>query len=264
MKAATTAVLWGLALGLSACSVAVPDKPSMVPLAVEVAATGLPAQVSGTAVHGRRATVLILHGCGGVGAHDREWARRLLDWGYNAVVVNSFVGRTQVNVCTQGGVTPMQRAHDVLRVAQWVRQQAWSNGHVAAIGFSHGALGLLMASASSGLGPGAMQALDAAVAFYPLCLSQRTYPFERDVALQIHIGQADDWTPAARCPPLVRRWQLSADYFEYPGAFHGFDRQAVDRVVRGRNGPHVLRSDPDAAGLAIARTRQFLRDHLTR
>lgn len=264
MKAVLTGLLWGLVLGLSACGVALPHKPSMVPLALEVAANGLAPPVMRTAAHAQRPTVLVLHGCGGVGAHDREWVRRLLDWGYNAVVVDSFAGRTQANVCTQGGVTPMQRAHDVVRVAQWVRQQAWSNGHVAAIGFSHGAWSLLLASASSGLGPGSVQALDAAVAFYPLCPSQRTYPFERDVALQIHIGQADDWTPAARCPPLVRRWQLSGDYFEYPGAFHGFDRQAVDRVVRGRNGPHVLRSDPDAAGLAIARTHQFLRDHLPR
>ena len=133
---------------------------------------------------------------------------------------------------------------------------------MAAVGFSHGGLSLLMAAASKGVAPDSRQALDAVVAYYPLCLSAQAYPFERDVPLQIHIGQIDDWTPAQRCPDLVQRWHMSDQYFEYEAAHHGFDRKAVDRLVRGRGGLHVLRSKPDAAALSFERAQAFLDEHL--
>jgi dienelactone hydrolase len=37
--------------------------------------------------------VILLHGCGGIGGGDWYWARRLTDWGYAALVLNSFSAR---------------------------------------------------------------------------------------------------------------------------------------------------------------------------
>lgn len=264
-------VLWGLVLiGVSACSSvqgdlqpipATKSKPTAeVAFRALQGPGGLPLQLW-PAPSKTAPTVLVLHGCGGVGVHDREWAQRLQAWGYTVVVVDSFSTRTRENVCVRRSVSPRQRARDALAVAQWVKQQPWSDGHVAAVGFSHGGLSVLMAAASTGVVKGG-QSLDAVVAYYPLCLSEKAYPFARDVPLQIHIGRADDWTPAAMCPPLVARWQLADQYFEYEGAHHGFDRAAVDRMVRGRSGLHVLRSDPEAAARSFERAHAFLREHL--
>lgn len=222
---------------------------------------GLPLQLWPVAA-ARAPSVLLLHGCGGVGAHEREWAQRLQAWGFTAVIVDSFSSRIQKNVCLHGGVSPRQRAQDALAVAQWVKQQPWSNGRVAAVGFSHGGLGALMAAASAGLGARVSRSLDAIVAYYPGCPSERAYPFARDTPLQIHIGDADDWTSAQRCLALARRWHMMAQCFEYSGAHHGFDRRAVDRMVRGRQGMHRLRSDPEAAALSFERVHGFLREQL--
>ena len=38
----------------------------------------------------------------------------------------------------------------------------------------------------------------------------------------VHIGEADDWTPAAPCRTLVEA-QKAVRLFTYPGAYHGFD-----------------------------------------
>ena len=68
--------------------------------------------------------------------------------------------------------------------------------------------------------------LDAFVPFYPFC--NTVYP-ERDhvsAPLRIHVGDADDWTPAASCITLAQSLKASGQDVAitvYPGALHGFD-----------------------------------------
>ncbi len=44
------------------------------------------------------AAVVVLHGCDGVGPHYREWARRLAQWGYSALLIDSL-GRAGLPKC---------------------------------------------------------------------------------------------------------------------------------------------------------------------
>ena len=51
--------------------------------------------------------VVVLHGCNGVGPHDREWARRLAGWGFAALLIDSFSPRaTEKSVITAAMCRP--------------------------------------------------------------------------------------------------------------------------------------------------------------
>src|SRR5207253_6723 len=52
--------------------------------------------------------VVVLHGCDGVGRHDRLWARQLAAWGYVALIVDSFRPRGMITVCNHGMLVPPQ------------------------------------------------------------------------------------------------------------------------------------------------------------
>src|SRR5580704_7268540 len=43
--------------------------------------------------------VVLLHTCAGLGPHVHAWARKLQDWGYVALVVDSFTPRGNGVVC---------------------------------------------------------------------------------------------------------------------------------------------------------------------
>jgi len=124
--------------------------------------------------------VVVLHGCNGVGPHDRWWALRLTEWGFAALLIDSFGPRGFTEVCNRGRlVPPAARARDAFDGAAYLRATP-------------------EVRASS--------------------------PLETDTL--ILIGDADDWTPAARCA----RWRDAAQtnghtlqMKTYPGARHAFD-----------------------------------------
>jgi dienelactone hydrolase len=206
-------------------------------------------------------TVLVMHGCGGVDQHHLEWAKQLQEWGFNAVVIDSFKSRSVSSTCTKVmNVTPLQRAIDAHLTAKWVMAQEWSQRKVGVIGFSHGAWAALHASTKQDAERevGASY-LTSAVAFYPYCGSSLNF-VKRSIPLQIHIGQDDDWTPASLCKDLARNWELGANYFEYVSAHHGFDRINTDQRIQGTDGAigmRTLRSNPEANKAARRHVRDF-------
>ena len=71
--------------------------------------------------------VILLHGCGGIGPGLWDWAHRLQNWGYAALVLNSFSARDVTTVCApamQHLVTPQDRVADVLSAALVLAQRA--------------------------------------------------------------------------------------------------------------------------------------------
>ena len=91
--------------------------------------------------------VVVLHGCNGVGLHDREWGRRLVQWGFAALLIDSFRPRGYTEVCNYGRLVPPEaQARDAfdgaayLRAAPEIRAQ-----RVGVIGFSHGRWAVLKA-----------------------------------------------------------------------------------------------------------------------
>ena len=130
---------------------------------------------------------------------------------------------------------------------------------IGVIGFSHGGWAVLKAVLADTARQDRALPFAAAIAFYPGCDAPAS-PLVTDTL--ILIGDADDWTPAARC----ERWRKAAEtgghallMKVYPGALHGFDAKGPPRLYAGH---HVGRS-PEAAEDAVAVTREFLAARLT-
>ena len=198
--------------------------------------------------------MVVLHGCDGVGPHYRDWARRLADWGYAALLVDSFRPRGVRTVCNHGlDVPPDLQAADGFAAAEYLRSFADVDGRVGVIGFSHAGWAVLKAVLAGDRPPFA-----AAVAFYPGC-----DPPERPLVTDtlILIGEADTWTPAARC----RRWRDRVEAAghrvvlkTYPHALHGFESASRPHFYAG----HQVGRDDAAADDALAETRAFLAGRL--
>jgi dienelactone hydrolase len=200
-------------------------------------------------------TVIVLHGCGGVDSHHRDWAKQLNVWGFNAVVLDSFSTRYERTVCQKPfSVTPSQRAVDLQFTAKWVSEQSWGKAKIGVIGFSHGAWTTLYAASKNEITREVGTTLiSSAVAFYPYCDNSRFFDLPA-MPIQIHSGNQDTWAPSTLCNDLSRTWNISNSVFIYADSYHGFDRANTNIFVAG----HTLRSNSDANALARARTRDFL------
>jgi Dienelactone hydrolase family len=66
--------------------------------------------------------VVVLHGCDGVEPHYRHWPQRLADWGYAALLIDSFGPRGFQEVCSRGLlVAPEAQARDAFDGAAYLR-----------------------------------------------------------------------------------------------------------------------------------------------
>jgi dienelactone hydrolase len=175
--------------------------------------------------------VVLMHGCGGLGNAEAGWVDPLTRAGYAAFVVDSFTGRGLREVCTSGRtLVSVQRIPDTygaLRIlATHPRIDA---ARVALMGFSHGGgvtLGAATRWAKERYAPRAGAQFRAFLPFYPPCSS--VYPERASISapLRLHIGERDDWTPAAPCRDLVNDLKAAgydAEMTVYPGAHHSFD-----------------------------------------
>jgi dienelactone hydrolase len=207
------------------------------------------------------AAVIVLHGCDGVGPHYRSWARQLAQWGYAALLVDSFRPRGFTEVCNHGELVPPEaQAHDAFGAATYLRARADLHvTRVGVIGFSHGGWAVLKAVLAGSAQPAGAPAFTAAVAYYPGC-DPPTAPLDTDTL--ILLGSADDWAPPERC----LRWRDTVqtngqvlELKEYPGALHAFDALVPPHYFAG----HFIGRDPAAAEDAAVQTRAFFAARLT-
>ena len=222
--------------------------------------SGKPAEFYRPTGNGPFPALVVLHGCAGMGDHERDWAQRLRGWGYAVLVIDSFSSRGFVSVCAHPTDLPgADRAADALRAAAWLRRRADIRpDRVGVIGFSHGGWAVLRAVLADAPAAAHQPPFAAAVAFYPVC-NPPVAPLVTDTL--VLIGGADDWTLAARCQDWVAhvaKQGHTAQIDVYPGAMHGFDRAGPAHLVAG----HHLAPDPDAARAAEAAARAFLHAHL--
>jgi len=204
--------------------------------------------------------LVVLHGCNGVGRHERLWAQQLTAWGYVAIVVDSLRPRGMSTVCNQGMLVPPElQALDGFNAANYLRTQPNVDGErIGVIGFSHGGWAVLKAVLADLVSQASAKPFPAAVAFYPGC----DRPHSRiETDNLILIGEADDWTPVDRCA----RWRDAVEtnghsvrMKTYPGALHSFDAPAMPHAFAG----HYIGRDPEAAADALVETRRFFDDHL--
>jgi len=205
--------------------------------------------------------VVLMHGCSGVLPTQHAWATTLRDWGYAALVLDSFGARGVRSVCEAGGVTSDQRVENAFAALRTLSAHpAIDATRVALMGFSHGAGTVLVAAApwiaNRYAGPG-RSGFRVLIAFYPRC--EGRYPGTPLAApLRVHIGAIDNWTPAPPCEALaasLRRSGADIRITVYADAHHGFDSVRrgppihIPNVGPGRRGA-TAGPNPEAARLA--------------
>ncbi len=204
--------------------------------------------------------VVVLHGCDGMRDNYRVWAQRLRDWGYAALLIDSFGPRGFRNICSRGGlVPPSERLKDAYRGADYLRGLSDIRpDRIGVIGFSHGGWTVLNLVLRDKMASAQGRPFAAAVAYYPGCEHPGS-PLVSDTL--ILMGDQDDWTPVANC----RRWESEArpdahwlEMIVYSGARHAFDSDMPLHDYLG----HRLGRDDTAAPLAAAETKRFFDQRL--
>jgi dienelactone hydrolase len=203
-------------------------------------------------------TVLLMHGCAGENPHNAHWGEQYARQGFNAVLIDSWLYHNVpwMYAC-KNFVDPRIRLKELYITANWVRKQPWHKGGVFLAGYSHGGVAAVQASKRP-----VSDGIDKIVAYYPYCLkSDHTVPPQ--VPIQVHIGTADDWTPAERCRGMYDNVEIG-EYFEYEGAYHNFDNPGQDSKVlaNGTGGSlawKTVRYNPEASDLAFKRVLEFFK-----
>ena len=204
--------------------------------------------------------VVLLHPCSGRTRAQNVWADLFASWGYVSLIVDSFGPRGIREVCTDGRLAmsySSKRAQDAADARTYLATLSFVDSrHVAVAGWSHGAWTVLETLRKESADP-----FQAGVAFYPNCNVIQSLK----VPLLILIGDLDDWTPAGACRNFVAAQKAGPEIIlnVYPGVYHGFDIQGIDRIAKGTRGSgHHLKYDKEAAADARVKVKEFLEKYL--
>ncbi len=215
----------------------------------------IPAVFMRPAGQGRFPAVIVLHGCGGRGASQVYWARRLNRWGYAALIPDSMTPRGVKRVCepdAQPLVTPRDRVSDIASAVAWLRTQPGIDpGRIAVLGLSHGGDAAVIATERIYKNLG----LRAAVDYYGPCVDPDAHG---TVPVLVLVGGADDWGhPGLRCEAFGQDLTPGQPFeiFVYPGVYHAFDNPDM---VRTTSNGHILEYNAAAAADSYVRVHTFL------
>ena len=235
------------------------------------------------------ATIIALHGCGGLystrkgheqdlNARHENMARLLQDNGYNVLMPDSFRPRGVNSICTSNyktrDITTNNRRLDVHGALQWLQQQPVADANnLGLLGWSNGGSTTLNSLNAAHVSASKDTPYPkAAVAFYPGCQpSLKARPaYQLAAPLLILTGADDDWTPAAPCVSLEK--QLANPAFKlhvFADSYHDFD--APNLPVKKRmdvpNGVHpgagvTTGSNPVAKEIAYKEMLNFFAQQL--
>ncbi|MEG2153764.1 MAG: alpha/beta fold hydrolase [Burkholderiaceae bacterium] len=195
-----------------------------------------------------RATVVALHGCGGLYQRDGktldsrypDYVEFLHSRGYHVLLPDSLGSRGSGPLCSlkyrDRKVNFEMRRNDVIDAVNWAARQPQVDAkRIALLGWSHGAMTTLTAIDSSR--PDA-PAIAGAAMFYPGCsaISKRN-DYRVEVPTLMMLGAKDDWTAPASCEKLAKRLANEDPAREfrlvvYPDSVHAFDSK---NPVRARS-----------------------------
>jgi dienelactone hydrolase len=235
---------------------------------------------------GRHPALVFLHGCngmlapnGGVTASQFAWGYFLSRLGYVVVEVDSFGPRHHGEMCSIGGFDLglyRNRARDAYGALAYLQtRDDVQRDRIGVIGWSQGGGVVLMSIRRQSLGrPAELAQPDfrAAVAFYPGSCGLALQPADwmSDIPLLVLQGDADVWTPLARCKPFIDgavARGAPVDMVVYPGAYHAFDspnlskRDLPNYVTRAGVVP-IVATDPAAREDAMKRVPDFFARYL--
>jgi dienelactone hydrolase len=184
------------------------------------------------------ATVIALHGCGGLAGRSepvspryRDWAEQLLKTGHAVVLPDSYGSRElgpQCRVKERHVLARRERVADIMAVRQWLMQQAWvARDRISLIGWANGASALLWAVRPQLSLHNAEPDFRSAIAFYPDCQLSSGTGWSARVPTLLLIGAKDDVSSPPACHQMVdgaRGRSALARIVVYPDAYHEFDR----------------------------------------
>ncbi|MFQ6017354.1 MAG: dienelactone hydrolase family protein [Kiloniellaceae bacterium] len=220
--------------------------------------------------------VVLMHHAGGLynrrGQVRRiytDWAGKLKDWGYVALIVDSYGSRGVEHLFDIGHWK--DRAYqvaDAFGALRYLHGQPFVDGErIAVMGFSRGGFAVLNVLEDGGAAMYHDHPLPfrAGVAFYPIC---REHMYRKFTApLLVLVGEKDDATPADTCARTVedaRALDSQAAIIVYPGAHHSFDDpEKIPLRYYARQGYH-MGYQRKAHKASIEDVRQFLATHLKR
>ena len=240
--------------------------------------------------------VIALHGCGGMfttrasrsdelSERFAAWTGQLLEDGYAVLLPDSFGPRGYREICTvktaERAIGVPARRLDALGAVAYARTlPGIDRTRIAMVGWSHGgsttlaAINARDARAIAAQGTPEAPLFRAAVAFYPGCAAalRAGERWQTTIPTAIHIGELDDWTPAAPCRELGEARRARGDpltVIVHPGSYHGFDAPSGRVAVRhdvpnGTNPGQGVTTGPNPAARAAANAsvRMFLREQL--
>jgi dienelactone hydrolase len=191
--------------------------------------------------------IVALHGCEGlfnsagtIFSRYQDWADTLVKAGFTVLYVDSYGPRSQVNQCRArtGLRADRERLGDAGAARAWLQAQSFVKPeHIALLGWSTGAVGVLWAVRPRGRTRDTKPDFRSAVAFYPGCRRLEATAWSTRMPTLILIGGADDVVSARSCEQMVagaRGRSARATIIVYPGAYHDFDHP--NRAVQARNG----------------------------
>ena len=201
--------------------------------------------------HNPKPTIIVAHGCSGTAPFSyKEWVYSIGNWGYNSVMLDSFLARGFSN-CERRAPPYLDqnvRARDIANLAQWIKKQPWHTGKIGLIGFSHGGGAAINVANNP-----EVKDISAAVAYYPYCDLIGIDIKNPKIPVLIHFGKKDTTTPIDRCKINDKYEQIV-----YPNAYHSFDIYKVDGMYYG----HWHAFDLEANMISRQKTKEFMDKHL--
>ena len=201
--------------------------------------------------------VLLVPGCDGFSPPlaPRLYERRAAELrgrGYLVVFVD-YLGSRGLKSCAPS-ITHADAARDLVAEAAWLTTQPFvDRARIAAIGWSYGGRGVLVAVAERGKGP---LPFTRAAVFYPDCRALE--PFTATVPVLMLLGGEDGMTPSRLCEDVAQRSVPpgTVSTVVYPGALHAFD--VPELPAKMRYGLATIGYQPQAAAAAWDELYRFL------
>lgn len=209
--------------------------------------------------------IVHLHGCGGLTAARRARdAEQFTRWGYVILEVDSFATRGIKENCLSERM--VARDGDAWGALIYLSKLPFVDPkRIAVVGYSQGGIVALQVASDQPARifdvPREMK-FKAAVAYYPMCGAAAD---KLAIPTLVLIGELDDWSLAASCDRLLRRFDASGAPIKItvlPEAYHSFDSPNLQGTVRYFG--HWLRYDKAATERAAAETRNFLAAQLSK
>jgi dienelactone hydrolase len=186
----------------------------------------------------KQPVVMLMHGAGGVGAHDggiAEWTRVFNEAGYSTCAVDSNSGRRMYTVAEgQRDFPYINRLHDAFAaLAVLASHPMIDPENIFIMGFSAGAPPAIYSNVERFQKMYGTAKFAAHISVYGPCGTTYLGDEATLSPLLIVHGTDEDWVPVAPCREYAARLKKAGrlvEMVEYRDAYHGFDAPAAGKV----------------------------------